>query len=64
MMGNNYLKQLAFGARANSPVPIVLSQNAWGRNALMESQYYGADEGPEGYAWKPVWHPYAHTPPP
>ena len=22
MIGNNYLKQLAFGARANSPVPI------------------------------------------
>ena len=27
MFGNNYLKQLAFGARANSPVPICRSSN-------------------------------------
>ena len=26
MIGNNSLKQLAFGARANSPVPIVQSK--------------------------------------
>ena len=27
MFGNNYLKQLAFGARANSPAPICRSSN-------------------------------------
>ena len=27
MFGNNYLKQLAFGARANSPVPLCRSSN-------------------------------------
>ena len=27
VFGNNYLKQLAFGARANSPVPICQSSN-------------------------------------
>ncbi len=27
IIGNNYLKQLAFGARANSPVPICRSSN-------------------------------------
>ena len=26
-IGNNYLKQLAFGARANSPAPICRSSN-------------------------------------
>ena len=28
MIGNNYLKQLAFGARANSPAPICRFWNA------------------------------------
>ena len=35
MFGNNYLKQPAFGARANSPVPIYRSSNCHGSECSM-----------------------------